>query len=345
MICKKCGEQIPENTKFCPKCGSAALDEELNVSAAGAERAVPRGFAAKKNIIIIIIAAVLLIGGGITAIAVVNSHSASSGVSDDLQLAERYLSEQNYEQAVIEFQKVLEIEPMNVEAYLELSNTYLKLGDYDMALDVLQIGLKNTGDERIRRKIAEFTEPITIRGEELYIISTDRLIVINKELSESTENFNMQTFNERVAEGYRLIFIDSDLTQNEVEELGKLTHLKCLDVEFAGLSDIEPLSALTELTQLDITFNSISDISPLANLRNLTELYLADNLIDDISPLKKLTKLTKLHLSENHISDISPLKRLTNLRELQLSSSISSEDIAQLQKWLPDCIIHQIDYT
>ena len=111
MTCKNCGAEIPENAKFCPKCGASNNAEEMNVSAAGSERAVPRGFSSKKNIIIFIIAAVLLIGGGVTAFAVVNSHSASSGITDKLQLAERYLSEQNYEQAIIEYQKILEIEP------------------------------------------------------------------------------------------------------------------------------------------------------------------------------------------------------------------------------------------
>lgn len=142
MFCKNCGEQLPENETKCPKCGADNSSEDLNVSAAGAERAIPRGFSAKKNIIIIIIAAVLLIGGGITAIAVVNSHSASSGVSDKLKLAERFLSEQNYEQAVIEYQKVLEIEPMNVDAYLGLADAYFGTGQTDKALEVLREELK-----------------------------------------------------------------------------------------------------------------------------------------------------------------------------------------------------------
>ncbi len=115
----------------------------------------PRGFNSKRNIIIIIIAAILLIGGGITAIAVTSSHSATSGVADKIQLAERYLSEQKYEQAIIEFQKVLEIEPMNVDAYLGLADAYIGLGDTDKALDALREGLNKTEDSRIQDKINE----------------------------------------------------------------------------------------------------------------------------------------------------------------------------------------------
>ncbi len=127
--------------------------EDTDISVAGVERAVPRDFSAKKNIIIIIIAAVLLIGVGITAVAVVNSHSASSGVAGSLQLAERYLSEQNYEQAVIEFQKVLEIEPMNVDAYLGLTEAYLGLGNTSKARQTLNKGIKATDSNRLRKRL------------------------------------------------------------------------------------------------------------------------------------------------------------------------------------------------
>ena len=153
MTCKNCGSQIPENENICPKCGALSTAEDTNISAAGAERTVPRGFSPKRNIIIIIITAILLIGSGITAVALISSYSASSGVSEHLQLAERYLSEQNYEQAVIEFLKVLEIEPMNVDAYLGLADAYIGLGQTDKAIEVLREGLEKTGDERISVKL------------------------------------------------------------------------------------------------------------------------------------------------------------------------------------------------
>ena len=70
-----------------------------------------------------------------------------------IELAERYLNEQNYEQAIIEFQKVLEIEPMNVDAYLGLANVYEEMGDIDKATEILQEGLEKTGDERIQQRL------------------------------------------------------------------------------------------------------------------------------------------------------------------------------------------------
>ncbi len=131
MNFRKCGEDLPENETKCPTCGTDN-SEDTSISAVGVKRVVTRWFSAKKKIIIIIIA----------AIAVVNSHSASSGAADKLKIAERYLSEQNHEQAVIEYQKILEIEPMNVDAYLGLADAYFGTGQTDKALEVLREELK-----------------------------------------------------------------------------------------------------------------------------------------------------------------------------------------------------------
>ena len=151
MTCKNCGEQLPENVTLCPKCGTDN-SETAEMSAVEGERSVPHGFSSKKNIIIIIVIAVLLIIGSVTAIAVTNYNSVSNRATRGIELAERYLNEQNYEQAIIEFQKVLEIEPMNVDAYLGLANVYEEMGDVDKAAEILQDGLEKTGDERIQQR-------------------------------------------------------------------------------------------------------------------------------------------------------------------------------------------------
>ena len=205
MICKNCGANIPENEIKCPNCGIENIDETEYISAAAPERVIPKGFSAKKNIVvIIIIAAALLIGGIVTAVTVSNSAAGNISASETLQLAERYLSEQNYEQAVIEFQKVLEIEPMNVEAYLGLAEAYLSLGETDKAIELLENGFEQTDSSSLKDKLEkirentetsaetvtveeaiseiaateteetayETTEPVTILGEELDIATT-----------------------------------------------------------------------------------------------------------------------------------------------------------------------------
>ena len=108
----------------------------------------------KKNIIIIAAAAVILAGG--TAVYAISQNSKSTSESV-LTLAQRYLSEQNYQQAVIEFQRILEIDPMNAEAYLGLAEAYLGLGDAESAIAALQKGCEETGDADLLARLNELT--------------------------------------------------------------------------------------------------------------------------------------------------------------------------------------------
>lgn len=72
-----------------------------------------------------------------------------------LDLGNRYLEEQNYEQAIVEFDKAIAIDPMCVEAYLGKAEAYVGLGDLQAAADTLQIGYELTNDERLKAKLDE----------------------------------------------------------------------------------------------------------------------------------------------------------------------------------------------
>lgn len=102
MNCKNCNTHLPENAQFCPKCGANTAPADITqaqagepiqqgirqqiqqpvpseytgVSAAGAERAVPKGFSSKRNIIIVIAAAILLIAGSVIVTAAVKTEPA-----------------------------------------------------------------------------------------------------------------------------------------------------------------------------------------------------------------------------------------------------------------------------
>ncbi|MGN1120039.1 MAG: tetratricopeptide repeat protein, partial [Oscillospiraceae bacterium] len=116
------------------------------------ENAQEGKFNSKRNKIIIIAAALLAVAS--LAFAGV-SVMGRSGVSAGLSLAYRYLAEQNYEQAVIEYRKVLKIDPKNVEAYLGLADALTALDRTDEALEALQKGFDITGDNRLLDKIDE----------------------------------------------------------------------------------------------------------------------------------------------------------------------------------------------
>jgi tetratricopeptide (TPR) repeat protein len=59
-----------------------------------------------------------------------------------LDLGEKYLLEMDYEQAVVQFSKVIEIEPRNPDGYIGLAKAYAGLGKTEKAISVLEDGLK-----------------------------------------------------------------------------------------------------------------------------------------------------------------------------------------------------------
>ena len=69
-------------------------------------------------------------------------------------LGVRYLSEGNYEEAILAFEAAIEIDPRNADAYLKLAEAYEKTGDEDAALRTLETGAEATGD----RELADLAE-------------------------------------------------------------------------------------------------------------------------------------------------------------------------------------------
>lgn len=102
--------------------------------------------------IIIGLAAALIIGGVIA----VNYASNANSPARLMSLGERYLSELNYEQAVAQFLKVIEIEPMNERAYVGTAEAYVGLGQTENAIAILERGLEALPEsEAIKRMLKD----------------------------------------------------------------------------------------------------------------------------------------------------------------------------------------------
>lgn len=107
---------------------------------------------------------------GITAVVVVVlavcigigfSHSDANRLRRHLDLGQKYLDEMNYEQALAEFDKALEIDPRCADAYIGMALTYESMGNDPAALMTLEEGYANSlemydrlleldgGDERV----------------------------------------------------------------------------------------------------------------------------------------------------------------------------------------------------
>ena len=111
----------------------------------------------KNKLKIIIPVAVAALAVILAAVFINFSPKESADISSLMSTAQKYLVEQNYEQAIAEFGKVIDLDPMNTDAYLGLADAYIGMGDTDSAIQWLEKGYELTGDERLKKMLDELT--------------------------------------------------------------------------------------------------------------------------------------------------------------------------------------------
>lgn len=106
------------------------------------------------------------IAGGLLAAVIIGYfvvsaiNKADNSPTKLLSLGEKYLTELKYEEALVQFLKVIEIEPMNERAYLAAAEAYIGLGQTDKAIEVLEKGLLALPDSvEIKAKMEELQPP------------------------------------------------------------------------------------------------------------------------------------------------------------------------------------------
>ncbi|MBP0958925.1 MAG: tetratricopeptide repeat protein [Oscillospiraceae bacterium] len=113
-----------------------------------------------KIIIISVVSAILLVVGVFTAIALTGKgNSIEKEVGEKLSLGQKFLLDLEYDKAVAEFQAVIDIEPKNVDAYIGLADAYIGMGEEEKAIETLEKGFMETGDEKIQAKLEEMKTP------------------------------------------------------------------------------------------------------------------------------------------------------------------------------------------
>lgn len=83
-------------------------------------------------ILTIIISIVLLMIIGVGGVKVVNANK----INNSLELGIKYLTEGNYEEAIITFEKVINIDNKNINAYIALADAYIADENYEKAIDI-----------------------------------------------------------------------------------------------------------------------------------------------------------------------------------------------------------------
>lgn len=304
----------------------------------------------------IIVALVLALGGG-EGVSIPNTASF-------MAIAEKYLLDMNYEQAVLEFNKILEIDPMNVDAYLGKAEALIAMGKTDEARELLESAYTKTGNPYIFQKLQSLiqppassssegidlgnSEPIEIEPPEPAepVYQDPMCLAIEKTLTDylngrpitDTTNFNRVTslyiFGNKVYVECGKRYGEGRVGSYNLER-EKISYTFFTDgsdnsvrrEETSGpLTDISFIRDMPKLKYLHIECQrNLKDISPLAGMKSITSIKLNRNGIVDISPLSDMTQLTYLHLFYNSISDISAVKKLTNLTTLYFGDNNISD--------------------
>lgn len=86
--------------------------------------------------------------------------SAAKQWQEQYDLGIRYLSEGNYEEAILAFTAAIEIDPKQPAVYMGLADAHERNGDLQAALTVLKSGFELTEDAELYERIAELEEQI-----------------------------------------------------------------------------------------------------------------------------------------------------------------------------------------
>ena len=93
--------------------------------------------------------AIILIAVGViaTLVLLVPTSVKAKKVEEQLNLGAKYLSELNYEQAIVAYEAVIKIDPKCEEAYLAMADIYIATGEFEKAEEVLKQAEEEIGDE------------------------------------------------------------------------------------------------------------------------------------------------------------------------------------------------------
>lgn len=167
VSCNKCGNVFDENYGVCPKCGTpyvpgaqAAVSEEkfvpLQNEGQSREKAAGRKSSKAKIIAVISVICVVIIGI-IIAIILIAAGGANAAAKEQISLGDKYMKSEEYDEAIIAFNKAIEIDPNNSDAYIRLADAYKAVGNNYEAVKTLERGYERTRSGDIKSRLDELS--------------------------------------------------------------------------------------------------------------------------------------------------------------------------------------------
>ena len=96
------------------------------------------------------------------AFLIVCTKTVEQRIAEQLELGQKYLAEENYEEAVIAFNKVIELDPKNIDAYVYLAESYDKKGSTKEAIEALEAGYLVSPEAKVEALLVDlYTKTIS----------------------------------------------------------------------------------------------------------------------------------------------------------------------------------------
>lgn len=263
----------------------------------------------KLSAVITVIAAVL--AAALIISVFVPMLSRRSELSRQLEIAQQYLTDLDYESALIAFNKVLEIDPNHVPAYLGIADVYCAVGDYEAALAVLEEGLALTGSEEIAARITQIMAQMSgvdPNAADL-TLSDPEIEAAFRSLAGLADD---EPFTPIVLAGIgrdiRITPNSIELENNPVFEAPGMIDRLLADPSFIPFINASGLPVFISFWGYEGT---APDITPFSAFNKLSELYLDDLRFPDLEFLRQFKKVSHLSLGLIDGYDLSPLRDLT----------------------------------
>ncbi len=170
VSCKNCNNVFDESFGVCPKCGTVYVPEAAPAAvpaepqlltfqneAQMREKAAGKKGSAGKRIAVIAVLIAVIIGAVLTIILVIAGSRTSQAVREQMSLGEKYMSDEDYDEAIIAFEKAIEIDPNNIDAYKKLAEAYKAVGNYTEAVRALRRGYERTGNGELKSMMDEYS--------------------------------------------------------------------------------------------------------------------------------------------------------------------------------------------
>lgn len=194
---------------------------------------------------------------------------------EHLDLGQKYLLDGDYENAIIELKKAIEIDPKGIRAYLLLAIAYAKIGDYDSAVETLEICGEKTGSEFVKSKAKDFRDQLDEDSEDDFDDTLENDMYIAVDFKWSLDNDGVLTVSGNGDMPYYDLLKDDVPWKDDRDSIKKIVvkdGITCIgDCSFMFCSSLIEIELPDSITSIgEYAFASYSNLSSVTIPKSVT---------------------------------------------------------------------------